>query len=237
MNSFFPYHHTYHFAKDHMPEVLNNLRYNVELNAIAECTSISHHDDDAIEQHFIYGHSNDNNDTNTPCLVSVQMLDFTTATMTQCKKLQAEVIIVADCTYSEDISDALVDLLGKLLNPNPSDVKINGDANKSASSSSSNSSSSNSSSSNSSSSNSSSKPSLEDFCSGTGISIDTPICLIAATIRNLPTYQYFVDILTASDQLDFYDVTSWAKEKAGEQRYRYDYRDSIRVLLIHGKYN
>ena len=204
-----------------MPEVLKNLRYNVELNAIAECTNISH-DDDAIDQQFIYGHANDNHDTNPTCHVSVQMFDFTTATITQCEKLQAEVILVADCTYSEDISDALVDVLGKLLNPIPSDFKNDCDANKNTSNSSSS---------------SNSKPSLDDFCSGRGISVDTPICLIAATIRNLPTYQYFVDILTASTQLEFHDVTLWAKERAGEQHYRYDYRDSIRVLLIHGKYN
>ena len=199
-----------------MPEVLNNLRYNVELNAFAECTNISH-GDDAIDQQYIYGLSNNNNDNNTTCLVSVEMLDFTTTTMVQCKKLQAEVIIVADCTYAEDISDALVDVLGKLLNPIPSYNKSSG-TNKTTSSS-------------------SSKPSLDDFFSGNGISLDTPICLIAATIRNLPTYQYFIDILTASNQLEFHDVTLWAKERAGEQHYRYDYRDSIRVLLIHGKHN
>jgi hypothetical protein len=58
------------------------------------------------------------------------------------------------------------------------------------------------------------------------------MCLLAATIRNPPTYEYLMTLLRASTRIVHEDVTAWAADVAGPQRYRYEYRDSIRILAL-----
>jgi hypothetical protein len=39
-------------------------------------------------------------------------------------------------------------------------------------------------------------------------------------------------LLRASTRIVHEDVTAWAADVAGQQRYRYEYRDSIRILAL-----
>lgn len=209
---------------DNMPTVLENLKYNVELNATGRV--LLPQGNSPSDMPYIYSAKRDVDDATTTagaalqCLVSVQHLDFETATVEQSRRLQADVILVADCTYSEDIHAPLVGVLEKLLCIPTSQFM------SSCSSTSNNTSSSNNSNSNSNYSN------PIEVLMRRAAAGDRPVCLLAATIRNPPTYAHFIDTLNANNNLQWDDVTDFSKTLAGEQRYRYDYRDSIRILLI-----
>ena len=92
---------------DHMPAVLENLEYNVELNAALERPR---QPQDVAKRAFVYRDTgpDGSSDAAPECVVSVQPLDFATATVAQCARFDADVVLVADCTYSEEIIVHLV---------------------------------------------------------------------------------------------------------------------------------
>jgi predicted nicotinamide N-methyase len=214
---------------DNMPEVIKNLKYNVALNATAEWTEELPMDSSLTDRSYVYSGTDVASDATPPgtmsaskCVVSTQHLDFNTATEEQCRQLRPDVILVADCTYSEDMHLPLLTVIEKLLCI-PTSTSAHPHQHASSSSSTSSSSS------------SSKSSNLTEELLADAADRGQAVCLLAGTIRHPLTYAHFIDTLTANANLQWHDVTSWAQTVAGEQRYRYDYRDSIRVLLITAK--
>jgi protein-lysine N-methyltransferase EEF2KMT len=176
------------FLTDHMPEVLSNLKHNIVLNTDDYLRFI---DEDTQDAYGLFGEDSQSRTMHQCCPTAVRHLDFSEASVEDCLSYDADVLLVADCNYSEDISTPLVRVLELFLVGDSSTRTV--------------------------------QVGSMDF--------KLPFCLLAATVRNETTYQHFLDTLGRS-KLSYKDVTDWAVDNAGPQRFRYQNRGSIRILLI-----
>jgi len=137
---------------------------------------------------------------------------------------RADVILAADCTYSVDCCFSLVNTIESLL--------------VASTSSSSSSSSSSTSSSASSSSSSSTTTTTPPTSSSSPLPLpeliqNTPLALVASTLRNQETMDTFKHTLSTNTRLRWNDVTAWANEVLGEtQKFVYSNRSNIRLFLV-----
>jgi protein-lysine N-methyltransferase EEF2KMT len=175
------------YLTDNMPEVLSNLQHNIELNADDYLQFVG---EDYIQEVEVSDRKNSPTSTRQ-CPTAVRHLDFSEASKEDCANYAADVLLVADCNYSEDISTPLVRVLELFLLGCPSYGTV--------------------------------QVGTVDF--------KLPFCLLAATVRNENTYKHFLDTLDTS-KLSYKDVTDWAIDTAGSQRFHYQNRGSIRILLI-----
>lgn len=165
------------------------------------------------------------------CEVIAQKLDWSECDKSNCPNVLPDVVLAADCTYSEDMSMHLVQTIDCLL---ASTLRFQREHHFSPSNQ--------------------FYPSITDSgcaqsCSTLSDAIDLsplssqalqgpcnskepPFALIACTVRDLVTYEHFIGTLHSCPQLQAIDVTLWARDLAGEQIFYYEGRESIRILRI-----
>lgn len=122
-------------------------------------------------------------------------------------------VYAADCTYSPDICGPLIDTFEKIL-CKPRNIELDNKDEKFTS--------------------------MEFFLLNRSIKYKNrstefikPFGLIAATLRNMETYELFISCLNSkSDVLEYHDVTQWANDNIGDQSYVYNHRDIIKTICL-----
>lgn len=140
--------------------------------------------------------------------LTAQCLDWSSLTKEDVLAIDAHILLAADCTYSEDINCHLVRSIELFLHH--AKACATGFSTRSKAQ----------------------RQSMDFHHIDDLMENSVPFALIACTIRNVNTFNDFVQKIVASSWLSFMDATDWARSVAPEQFYYYENRDSIRLLCI-----
>lgn len=237
---------------DNTDIVLNNLKINVELN-LTDHICMENEDNNVYDEKNIKTYTEevaiDQNVkrelVDKKCVVNVRHLDFSTVTSEEISEYNADIILCADCTYSDDLCTYLIPVFEKFVNKNGNDTlerncseygeqfyPKGGNENNDT------------------------KNNQENLFLPYGsninnidfdiienswketekencipISQNRPICLIAVPIRHPETFSKFIKQLQDSN-IYCYDITAYAIHTVEKQIFYYEDREAIKILLI-----
>ena len=174
---------------DCFEEVMNILRHNIDQLPTSITSSLSP------ESQF--------------CELLADTIDWNTITTDGIQKYQANCMIAADCTYSEDLNLLLISVFEKYLcqshdqyrNVFEKIMPLNRD----------------------------------EFLPTSLLQYNIPFVLIACTIRHPDTFQHFVTNLNAHEGFQVFDVSQSAHSLVKQPLYEYDFRSNIRLFCILAK--
>lgn len=146
---------------------------------------------------------------NRLCELIGDAIDWSTVSPEQIHGYEADCLIAADCTYSEDLNLLLIELFQVYLSKRTSSVACS-DVDEIA-------------------------QQRKTFLPIYLLQQHIPFVLIACTIRHPDTFEHFVKNLYAVESLQVYDVSEMAHELNCKPLYEYDFRSNIRLFCIVGK--
>jgi hypothetical protein len=157
---------------------------------------------------------NNQNWNNNECNVEIKKLDWRDQEdIIEVSNYNPSFVYAADCTYAPDLCEPLMNTFEKIL-CKPRIIDIENEDEKFTS--------------------------MENFLLNRSIKykdksteVIKPFGLIAATQRNMETFEVFISSLNSkSDVLEYHDVTQWANDNIGVQSYVYNYRDIIKTICL-----
>ena len=143
--------------------------------------------------------------------VSVQQLDWQLVAAGVSPVPCADIVLAADCTYSIELCDYLIEALYSILLSSLQTLRSKTDE----------------------------VFVLEQSPTHTSnqltFTFEPPFAILACTIRNEETYAYLLSLLANKKKahaFEWQDLSSWANEVAGEQIFFYENRNNIRIIYI-----